>query len=346
MTQAEVSSWFKHKALRYIYDNPGKTARLLVTKTALFWGPAEISNNKEIALERDFSRILGILPLSFPILLALAVVGTVLMLGQRTGPAVKTAAVFHGRNGEMRSAIIVLFVLFLLTWFLSYLPFFVCARYRVPMIPVLVMLASCGLVEIAALVRERNMKRLGLIAVGGVALIYVATRSPIEVEPNLAAWHMDRGRAYRLSGDHLHALEEFQRAVDASPEYGKPHFELANVLQVVGRLGEAQVHYEEALKFGYEPFEVENNRGLMYARQGDHDRAIASFRAALERNPGSDMVHFNLGLAYEQGSRYELAAEHYRQALRLEPRLTRARHALDRVQELIRRNAPATPSQR
>ena len=53
-----ASAVFARMAARYAREHPGHVARLLARKTALFWGPAEIGNNKEYYYDRLNSRIL------------------------------------------------------------------------------------------------------------------------------------------------------------------------------------------------------------------------------------------------------------------------------------------------
>jgi tetratricopeptide (TPR) repeat protein len=65
--------------------------------------------------------------------------------------------------------------------------------------------------------------------------------------------------------------------------------------------------------------------GLLYLRQGDHAKAIASLERATRETPGDAIVWFYLGRANEADTKLGEAEAAYLQALRLDPRLAEAR---------------------
>ena len=71
-----------------------------------------------------------------------------------------------------------------------------------------------------------------------------------------------------------------------------------------------------------------SNLGNVYARQGDHDRAVNHYRRALAINPHHTETHFNLAKALAAGGDLHSAAQHYRQALRLRPDFLKPRLGL------------------
>ena len=73
--------------------------------------------------------------------------------------------------------------------------------------------------------------------------------------------------------------------------------------------------------------------GLIFARMGDFQSAVESYRAALERMPGFQQAHFNLGAAYNALERYPDAEACYKTAIRLEENDSEAWANLGAVQE-------------
>ena len=65
---------------------------------------------------------------------------------------------------------------------------------------------------------------------------------------------------------------------------------------------------------------------------GKMPEAIEHWERALQIEPDSAEVHYDLGLALEQTGQPEDAIEHYEQALRLRPDYPEARQALTRLQ--------------
>jgi tetratricopeptide (TPR) repeat protein len=62
-----------------------------------------------------------------------------------------------------------------------------------------------------------------------------------------------------------------------------------------------------------------NNRGTVYLRLGEPDRAVADFGAALARNPDYTEAHANRGLAYRVLGKTDLALDDFTRAVKLDP---------------------------
>jgi len=101
-----------------------------------------------------------------------------------------------------------------------------------------------------------------------------------------------------------------------------------------GRTAEAGRLLEEALAAHPGSFEGWNALGMVRARQGDDQQAIAAWNRAHQLRPGDVEVLFNLGLAHAQAGRYREAVEYLEEyADRAEPGPQRD-HAVATAREL------------
>jgi tetratricopeptide (TPR) repeat protein len=316
LRDSEVSAWFTRRALDWIASNPGRAARLTGRKALLFFGPGEVAHNKELLLERAHSAVLRRLPAPFALVLALAVVG----LWSAT------------RRPGARRDVALLLALVVLAWFLSVLPFFAAARYRVPVLPPLLLLGAAGLADLVRALRAGERGRAALLAAAAAALFGLASLSPYELAPDVEKWHLDRGRALRRAGDEAAAVVELQSALEANPRSLDARLSLADALAATGRPEQAEVHYRAVLERRAHDARALNNLGALLSARGDHDGAVAAFERALERDPDPARVHANLGLAHERAGRATLAAGHFRRALELRPGFPLARRGLRRVE--------------
>lgn len=66
---------------------------------------------------------------------------------------------------------------------------------------------------------------------------------------------------------------------------------------------------------------LHTNLGMLQRKLGRTRAAIDSFRTALRHDPNSAMAHYGLGAAYDDRGRYDLAIDQYRIALTLDPRM-------------------------
>lgn len=94
---------------------------------------------------------------------------------------------------------------------------------------------------------------------------------------------------------------------------------LAAVLIQKGRLDEAGTHIDEALRLAPDYPDALIARGLIDERQGRTERAIASYRRAVELMP-FHRAAVNLGAALQRVGRVDEAEEVYRKALEADPR--------------------------
>jgi 4-amino-4-deoxy-L-arabinose transferase-like glycosyltransferase len=182
----------------------GVLARTAV-KAGLLLGAREVPHNKEIEAEqrRSASRLLA--PLSFPALLALAGIGLALGPRRRLAPASCWA----------------------LFWALSILPFFVAARYREPLLPVLAIPAGAGLVVLARRAREGRVWAVGLPL---LALPFALDRLvTVDLGVPGVKDHLDQGRAWFRLGEHGRAQDAFDAALALQPDLPEALYERALV---------------------------------------------------------------------------------------------------------------------
>lgn len=106
----------------------------------------------------------------------------------------------------------------------------------------------------------------------------------------------------------------------------RPDVPRFDVLKFKGRIfletdreDEALAALEEAASIFDDDLYVHYKLGFLYAKRRDAERSIASFRRAVELNPGLTGAHIALGSILEHEGRRPEAKEAYRRALDLEP---------------------------
>jgi len=316
MKHSEVSSYFTGKATDYIRTHKARTLKLALIKTLLFWGPTELPSNKEIYLEKRTSATLRYLP-GFPLALSLGLIGLLqLGLGRRRSQTPQGDDVsVTNRQFELS----ILTILFVITYFLSVLPFFVVGRYRVPIIPFLLLFGAYGLSRISQWVIARNLKR-SLIWVGAAIAAYIVASIPIiPHEHDQASPHLLRANCYRLADKIDLAIQECREAVRLNPAEEKGHRRLADLLLREGHHAEAIEQYTQAAQLGPPRFDVECNLGLAYRSLGDLGRAIEHLHVAVRLKPDGAEVHHRLATVLKRNGQTDAAIEQFRQATTLRP---------------------------
>ncbi|MBN2561865.1 MAG: glycosyltransferase family 39 protein [Phycisphaerae bacterium] len=292
---SEVSAYFTDKALRFIRENPSKFAQVTIKRVLLFWGPAEISHNKVIDCERRFSRALSIIPGNFPLVLSLSILGIIrLALDHRSERRRKQAP---SPWFERRMEVSVLVASFILVFFLSYLPFFNAALYRVPLIPFLLLFGAYGIYRIGQFASTGSLRRSASWLLFCVFLYLLVGSFTVYRSPGPAAWHCHRGKLYAYNNDLDRAIEEARAAVRDDPSFAEAHYLLATWLRQHGQLNEALAAAGRALRLNQDSPDWYCFIGDLLLEQDRPEAAITQYRQALFLDPHHEKAQEGLSNA-------------------------------------------------
>ena len=265
------SAYFAERAWGYIKGDPTGWLGLMGHKLGAFWHGDERGRNQPIYFWRTYSNVLSAslwkagIAFPFGLVAPLALWGMLLSL-RRIGPTWP--------------------LLYALSYCLGVVAFFVAARYRVPVLPVLIVFAAYGLWALWDWVRAGRWRSLGLGLAVCLAFAFAANShlAPMDMEGD-AAIHYNLGNAYAEAGDKKRALAAFERAVAEDPEYWQAWLNLGGVKAALGDLiGGEEIFARVAQKA---PRQVEPWMNLAHVRimQRDLEGAFSYYESALAANP-------------------------------------------------------------
>jgi len=128
------------------------------------------------------------------------------------------------------------------------------------------------------------------------------------------------GHALALQGRLDEAIVEYQKALKIKPDGAAIHTHLGISLVQQGRLDEAIVHYQQALEIRPDDATAHGNVGAALAKQGRLAEAIAHLQRALELRPDYAEARNNLRIALDEQNRILAATvAQWREAVRLQP---------------------------
>ena len=328
MTHSEVSGYFVGRALDHMAEAPFRFAVLVLKKALLFWSGIEIVSEQDLNAARAESALLGRLPGNFAALFSAGLLGLILAVRngtrRRDEPRFDARAVLRrlqpaaGGVGASR-ADLVLILLLVGTHFVSFLPFFITARYRVPITPFIIVFAAYGAVRTATFMAQRRAAAAAASIALAAAIYGVNSVDFFKVSNDGFKAKYDRAVAYGKQGLTDPAIACYGQALQIRPNSAKAHNNLAIVLAQQGSVDQALGHYAAALEIDPDYAEAHNNLGIELARLGRLDEAIGHYGQALRLRPGFPMARKNLALALALQGRDDEAIREYRHALRLEP---------------------------
>jgi protein O-GlcNAc transferase len=144
------------------------------------------------------------------------------------------------------------------------------------------------------------------------------------------------------TGYHAQAVELNCRALAITPDDVRCYNVLGLALMELGRDGEAEASFQQAISLDSNP-EVHNNLGTLWKKQGRLDDAIRAYRQALAQSPGYANAHYNLGNAYRDQKEMESAARCFQRAVNADPGHASALVGLGQVLQALQRAGEAVP---
>ncbi len=192
LTHSEASSIFMRKAVSWIRAHKMQALKLTLKKAVLFWSPWEVTENKVIQYEKSYYPPLKFLP-GFPYVFALFLFGSVLIIRdwfKKTLPG----------GGVTKDMLPLVYGLILVYW-VSFLPFFVNARARHPLVGFLFLVGAYGLFRLAQTVFQRRFTTAAVLVALLVLLYGLASINFVPYHPDKARWHYARADSWIRSGE-------------------------------------------------------------------------------------------------------------------------------------------------
>lgn len=265
LTPSEVSDYWVERAVSFARTQPADWMALMAHKCALLVNATEVPDTEDQYVFEQWStplRWAG--PVShFGVWIPLALFGV-------------WASARRWRE---------LAILYLLpgTYAASVVAFYVMARYRLPLVPFLLLFGALGLSEAPRVWRTTGRPKLLMVmAVLAVVAIVCNQNIPHNV-----------------------------------PRLALAHYNLGSRLQMLGRLDEASTHFRIALQHS-RLSQAHENLGVVLQAQGRLEDAVAQYQLALELD-GSAPIHALLATALRDSGAGLRAMSHYRQSLALDP---------------------------
>jgi TolB-like protein/DNA-binding winged helix-turn-helix (wHTH) protein/Flp pilus assembly protein TadD len=145
-----------------------------------------------------------------------------------------------------------------------------------------------------------------------------AAMRALELDETLAEAHASLARVLAVyDWDWTSAEKEYKRAIELSPRYATAHQWYGGCLEAMGRNNEAMAERKKALELDPLSLIINFELGLAFYYTRDYDRAIEQFQKTLELDQNFRPVHAFLPAAYEQKGMYGEAIARFKNAIPL-----------------------------
>jgi serine/threonine-protein kinase len=145
-----------------------------------------------------------------------------------------------------------------------------------------------------------------------------AARRALELDESLAEAHSALARVLVVyDWDWAGGEREFKRALELNPHFAGVHQWYGGYLEMMGRRDESLAERRQALELDPLSVSINFELGIAYYYGRDYDRAIQQFQKTLELDPNSPLVHWALPAAYEQKGMYDQAIVGFKKGVAL-----------------------------
>ena len=298
---SEVSGFWLRRAFYFIRTQPLNYLRLLGKKFVLFWNGREHIDEVGYYIFGEQTEFLKFLPFRFSLISPLALLGIILSWPLRK-----------------RMALLYFFVFGLA---LATIFFFINSRYRLAVVPYLIIFAAFSFWQLFAYCKNRQYKNLIFSSALFLALYFLANIKAVGADAcrHNFTFHYNKGVVLCGRGHYQKARKEFEAALKLNPRDFMSYLGLGNLYHKKKDWPEAIDNYRRALAVNPYFYDARFNLGLVYEEIGRREEAERQFKAVLKINPEDCPARYNLGRIYQEKGLNELALKEYKQALKAEP---------------------------
>jgi tetratricopeptide (TPR) repeat protein len=274
---SEVSAYWFNQGFTFIKENPGKFGYLLFRKFTIFWDNLEIA---DVIHPYFFIKVAPILKIPF------------LLFGWIAPLSLLGLALSWKRRRR-----IYLIYFFIGGYIFSIILYFVNSRYRLPLVPFLLIFAAYSFSWWWEKIRARKWIP---ITISGIALAgFILWVNPqLITQPrfvlNMGAGYNHLGAYYSRKGDMQRALAEFKEALRLEPYRAEAHYNLANIQFKMGDLAAAEAGYLKAIKRNPYYDSAHLALAMLHERTGEMEKARFKYMEIIKNLPSNTMAYLGL----------------------------------------------------
>jgi tetratricopeptide (TPR) repeat protein len=345
LTMAETSRWWYGLTLDHIEARPWLFVNNFFWKVRLFWNSYEIPQIEWYDATRVYSPVLALPLVTSMLIIPFALLGVA--------------------AGVRKWRIMPVLFLYVAAQTVAFSAFFITARYRLTVLPVLAVFAAYGVVWLFGAIWQRrfgaallsvlvlallfwltgpgwlnlNMEELNKWYSMNLGLRYGATEAGVEKgveligaaarefpgDPDARNYH---GIVLRRAGRHGEALAEFEAAAALRPEDAVFPFQIGKTYGEMGEDSLAAEAFTRAISIAPLYEDAYKHLAFAYSRQGRYADAAAEFEKAVMMNSTDSSLRLNLGVTYGILGRTSDAIREFENAVHFDRANWKARYNL------------------
>lgn len=325
LKNSEIDKYWFNQGFEFITREPLKAFGLFLKKAYLFFGGFEFSNNRDIYFFTQLTYLkfliftLPLLQFPFGIIFPLCLAGIIMVFIQRES----------NWYSKKRRPDILLCLILIMSYSLSFIFFFVSARFRLVIIPFCIIFACFSVLFAIDKIRKRKIKHFVLpVLVFIFAFLFFNANFFHAQQSNPAPSYLSMGVAYKKMGRTKEALDNYQKAIESDPTLPEGYFNIGNIYAEMRRFDDAKKLFVKAIEVDPSSSRAHNNLGNIYLEQGNFEKALEYYTKASSLEPDYVTPLYHAGLIYEKLGNSAKAESLWKRVLQINPGHSQAQRAL------------------
>ena len=281
---SELSSYWYGRGFSFIVNHPGQFLKLTLTKLYFSWNGYEIESNRDLYTQRPYSPLFSVLLWDYGLAFPFGIVGPLALLG--------IFLLFRSWKREY-----LLLLGFLASYQIVLIIFFVTARFRTPMLPVIIIFSAFALYQLYA-----NRHKIKFIAQSGLTvliLIILANTSFLGIKPASGARNNQALASIFMRQNRLDsALVYARQAVEDDRQSAEAWAFLGAALEMKQDFAKAADAFQSSVNLNPNDALTQNHLGYNYLKSGQMEQALTACSRALQIDSTIIDIYTNLGNIY------------------------------------------------
>ncbi|MFH2036493.1 MAG: glycosyltransferase family 39 protein [Candidatus Zixiibacteriota bacterium] len=270
LSASEISDFWYQKGFKWISQNHGDFIRLYLRKLYFCLSNLEVSNNRNLTQFFGEFSILGKNPLNYGLLISFAVVGLLVISRKR-----------EWDKGRLFIGLIIV------SYFLLISLFFINARFRLPVIPLIIIIGAYGwdwIIEEVKLKAYINLIKYAIVP--GLVIYIFASLNPYGINRyDTTSGNYNLGNYYLYRNQLDLASEYLHRAIEEDPTYLNANLNLGVVFLKMGLGDSAEYYLSRELLMHPGNAKAYTNQASLALLRKDYAKSSEYCQKALELKP-------------------------------------------------------------
>ncbi|MBN2541585.1 tetratricopeptide repeat protein [bacterium] len=295
---SQVSKFFFRKGISFLKSKPSEALSLYLRKIYFLFNHYEIGNNGNLYFIKSYSPILNI-PIGFWLICPLGLLGMILSIRRK-----------HS----------LLLTIFFTLYSISVLLFFVIARLRLPLVPILVIFSSFSIFEIYAFISQKRWGKLVLSSTILAVLFVLINLNFLNISTSDPAYsHFQLGNVSLRQGYYERAMDEYSEALKLYPGIPDAHLNMGSILFEQKKYESAIKEFNSEIEVNPTNAEAYANLGVIYRILSDTIHALEFGEKAIEARPSFVEGYLNYALTLSRIGKVDRGLTLIEKALKISP---------------------------